>query len=168
MSAVNTAKVADRRRLHFGGLDELRAEVERLAAAREVRTLGNWSAGQVLVHLAVVMEKSIDGFEYRFAPPMQLLARLLKNRFLTKPMRPGMKMPLRAYQELGPPPAEFAEGLDRLRRALNRLQTEPHGAAHPVFGAFTADEWARLHCRHAEMHLSFLVPESGAARNRVG
>jgi hypothetical protein len=29
---------------------------------------------------------------------------------------------------------------------------------NPVFGAMTPEDWKRLHLRHAELHLSFVVP----------
>ena len=61
-TAINTATVKNRRQLHFNSLDEIAAEVERLAACQQVRTIGNWSSGQVLQHLASTMDNSIDGF----------------------------------------------------------------------------------------------------------
>ncbi len=45
-----------------------------------------------------------------------------------------------------------------LRQAIHRLQTEEKRAPNPVLGKLTREEWDRLHCRHAELHLSFLVP----------
>jgi len=158
-SAINTGRVAERRRLHFNGLDDVLAEVELLAKSKEIRTLGNWSAGQVLKHLAVVMDKSVDGFVYRVPAVVRLLARLLvKRRFLTRPMAAGFKLPPNATAELGPPETTLEEGLRAIRHAIGRLRSETRRAAHPVFGTLTADEWERLHCRHAELHLSFLVP----------
>jgi hypothetical protein len=50
------------------------------------------------------------------------------------------------------------EALEQLRKAVARLRAEKMTARHPVFGRITHDEWARLHLRHAELHLSFAVP----------
>ena len=58
--AVKTSKVSGRRRLHFGSLDEVLAEAERLAAG-PYRKLGNWRLGEILMHLALAGNKSIDG-----------------------------------------------------------------------------------------------------------
>jgi hypothetical protein len=155
---INTTKVAERRQLHFNSLDDLAAEVERLAACRQLRTLGNWSAGQICEHLATVMNKSIDGFDKKMPAVVRFLARLLvKQRLLSRPMKPGFRLPGR-LAEIVPPPVETAAGLDDLRRAIRRLRTEEKRSPSPFLGAMTRAEWDQLHCRHAELHLSFLVP----------
>ena len=61
---IDTTKVTGRRTLHFNSLDEIAADVEMLTKAREIKTLGNWSAGQVVQHVATTMNKSIDGFSF--------------------------------------------------------------------------------------------------------
>jgi hypothetical protein len=156
---IDTAKAAGRRQLHFESLDEILADVERLAQCKQIRTLGTWSADQVLNHLATAMNKSIDGFTHRPPAVVRFIIRLLfKRRFLTRPMSPGFKLPARAQTELVPPVTSLPEGLDNFRKAIRRLRTEAPRASHPVFGALTAEEWVRLHCRHSELHLSFLVP----------
>ncbi len=42
---------------------------------------------------------------------------------------------------------------------IDRLNREPQRYPSPVFGKMTKEEWDQLHLRHAEMHLSFYVPE---------
>lgn len=161
-TAVDTAKVTERRQLHFNSLDDIVADVERLAAAREIRALGNWSAGQVFGHLAKVMNKCIDGFDSRLAWPLRFLLRvLMKRKVLTKPMPPGFKLGKKAAAELIPEPrVSTEEGLASIRRALGRLKTETKRVPSPFLGPLTLDEWNQLHCRHCELHLSFLVPVS--------
>jgi hypothetical protein len=155
---VDTAKVSGRRSLSFNNLDEIRADVERLARAREVRALGNWSSGQVLQHLTIVMNNSIDG-----APPMmpwivrQLLGVFVKKRILSQPMSPGFQLPKRAASLL-PPPIGWEEAQRNFFRALQRLQTETQRKPHPAFGPLTLEQWNQLHCRHSALHLSFLIP----------
>jgi len=105
------------------------------------------------------MDKSIDGFAYRPPAPIRWLARMLfKRRFLTKPMPPGFKLPAAAATELVPPATSLEEGLECIRRALTRLQTETSRVPSPVLGPLTIEEWNQMHCRHAEMHFSFLLP----------
>jgi hypothetical protein len=155
---INTTKVTGRRQLHFGSLDDLAADVERLAACRRLRTLGNWSAGQIFEHLALTMNKSIDGFGWKMPAVVRVLIRFFfKRRTLTRPMTAGFRLPGRAAEML-PPPVDTAHGLDSLRRAIRRAQAEDKRSVHPVFGPMTRAEWDQLHCRHAELHLSFLVP----------
>jgi hypothetical protein len=158
-TAIDTTKVADRRQLHFSSLDDILADVDRLAKCKEIRTLGNWSAGQLLKHVGLAMHKSIDGFTNRPPWPVRFLIRLFfKGRFLNKPMAPGFKLPERAAAELIPAGATLQEGLDCVRQGIHRLKTDPRRAPHAVFGKLTEDEWIRLHCRHCELHLSFLLP----------
>lgn len=157
-TAINTGKVTGRRQLHFDNLDDIRADVDQLAKWPSIRTLGNWSAGQILWHLAVVMKGSIDGI-----PPMMpgfvmsIMRFLFKRRFLTKTMSAGFKLPAKAASII-PPPTSFEDGLRFIRQALDRLQKESQRAPSPVLGPLTREEWDQLHCRHAELHLSFLVP----------
>jgi hypothetical protein len=158
-TAIDIAKVTGRRELHFNCLQDIAADVDKLAESKEFRTLGNWSAGQIFWHLATTMNGSIDGM--KFVPPwyIKLVVRLFfKRRFLTKPMAPGFQLPRDAATELLPPPTGLEEGLDSIRKALARQQTETSRAPSPVLGQLSREEWDQLHCRHAELHLSFLVP----------
>jgi Protein of unknown function (DUF1569) len=157
---IDTAKVIGRRQLHFDSLDDILADVEGLAKSKDMRTLGNWSAGQVLKHLAILMNKSIDGFVTRPPLVVRVIVRwFFKRRFLTKPMSAGFKLPAEAMAELGAPPTtNLDEGFQSIRHAIKRLKTEPTRAPSAVLGPLTADEWEQLHCRHCELHLSFLVP----------
>ena len=161
VDVIDTAKVTQRRQLHFDSLDDILADVERLAQCRHLRTLGNWSAGQVLQHLAIVMNKSIDGFANRPPAVIRFILRLIfRRRFLTKTMSAGFKLPAKAHAELVPPAATtLEEGLQGVRRAIKRLKTETKRAPNAVLGPLSIDEWNQLHCRHSELHLSFLVPE---------
>ena len=159
-STIDTTKVTTRRQLHFNSLDDILADLGLVEQWRDVRALGNWSPGQILQHLAIVMNKSIDGFG-NLRPPLwvRVIVRLFfRRRFLTKPMAPGFKLPPEAVEELVPGPIRLQEGLDNLRQAIRRLQTETTRVPNVVLGPLTIDEWNQLHCRHSELHLSFLVP----------
>ncbi len=155
---IDTRRVADRRTLRFDTLDQIQEEAERLAAS-EVKPLGNWSAGQVLGHVAIAMEKSIDGASFRASWWMRLIGPLMKKRFLTKPMPSGFQMPEDMAHEFAPgEDSTVEESLSSLRQAITRLKSESVRDPHPVFGALTREEWDQLHMRHAEMHMSFLAP----------
>jgi len=160
-STIDTTKVQNRRRLRFNDLDEMMADVEQLAQGR-MRALGNWSPGQVFMHLAIVMNKSIDGFEH--GPPwiIRVLAPLLfKRSILKNGMSAGFVHKGKSAEEMVPPATTtFEEGLDALRRAVIRQKSANYRVPSPFLGKLTYDEWIQLHCRHAELHLSFLVPEA--------
>jgi hypothetical protein len=154
---VDTSKVTNRRSLHFHSLDEMLADVETLAQGK-IRTLGNWSAGQILEHLARTMNKSIDGFEDVPPWPIRLLGRwYFKGQMLKHGMRAGFLHRGKGAEEFVPAPTSFDEGLNAFRRAVHRQQTDTKRVASPFFGLMTNEEWEQLHCRHAELHLSFLL-----------
>ena len=155
---IKTAKVTGRRVLKFQAVDEILADAERLATG-EIRCLGSWSAGQILKHLAITINNSVDGVDMQVPWFVRVMARLFKNHFLTAPMKPGFQMPKHMEPHFMPPlNVSVAEGLSALRLALDRYRTAPSLAPSPAFGKLTRDECDRLHQRHAEMHLSFLVP----------
>ncbi len=157
--AVDTARVPNRQKLHFETIGDIAAEVERLNKGPRT-TLGNWSDGQILKHLAIVMDSSIDGATVRFAWPLRILGRLLKRRVLTKGMTPGFQIKGQAAEVLVPGALSWDEGLAVFRESVRRQQTETKRAPSPFLGSMTREEWDRLHCRHAELHLSFIVPAS--------
>jgi hypothetical protein len=155
---IDTTRVANRRSLHFDTVADILHDVESLNR-RRIKSLGNWSGGQILKHLAIVMNGSIDGVPMRFSWPLRLLGRMFKRRILTGGMSPGYQLKGKAAEVLVSPPTSWADGLQMFRHAVGRLQSESKREPSPFFGPLTREEWDRLHCRHAELHLSFLVPE---------
>ncbi len=157
---VNTARVRGRRRLKFQQLDDITAEVERLAAV-PIRQLGNWSLPQCVGHLSRAMQMSLEGVPDR-APWLirMTIGKVTKPLVLSKGMRPGFKLPVPVAERLVPAATVSTdEAISELRAYVVRLQTEPQRHPHPFFGSLTRNEWDRLHLRHAEMHLSFYLPE---------
>ena len=155
---MNACKTTSRRQLRFNCLEDIRADVENLAKSREIQALGEWSPGQVLKHLALAMDMSIDGMPPTYPAFVRSLLRLLlKRRLLTKPMTPGFRLPQRA-SSLIPGPVSLEEGLTSFRTAFERLGRESKRSGHLAIGELTREEWDQLHCRHSELHLSFLVP----------
>jgi hypothetical protein len=161
---VKTAKVAGRRQLHFESLEEAIADAQRMVNT-DAAVLGNWSLGQILMHLARSVDASIDGFGTTSPWYMRLAGRLLRRRFLTRPMPAGIQLSKPEAAILVPGATEPRAGLKGLREAIARLPGAAERASHPVFGALTRDEWNQLHLRHAELHLSFVVPHDSAAKS---
>jgi len=152
---VDTKKVI-RRELTYTTLEEVIADAERLTAAN-ANTTGNWSLGQILEHLAMVMEKSIDGFDVKPPLPVRLVGRwFLKNRFLKHGMPAGFQLKGPIAKELLPAELDPQPALEHLRRAAQRLQTETDRAPHPFFGKLNQTDSNRMNCRHAELHMSFI------------
>lgn len=157
--AVKTTKVQGRRRLNFRSFDELLEDAERVAAG-PVKVLGNWSPGQNFKHLATTCHASIDGYPMTFPWYMRAVGYLIRKPLLSSMQMPaGISIPSKEAASLIPAPISSEEGLAELRAAITRLQKEPRRARHPMLGAFTREQWDQLHLKHANLHLSFLVPE---------
>ncbi len=159
---VDTGKVADRRVLRFESIDQVLAEVDRLAEAERagrLRRLGNWTMGQTLGHLASWMEYGYTGTPLKVPFFIKWVLRLRKRKFLHGPMQAGVKIPGVEGGTLATDPVPLDEGLGRFRRAAERLKAEAPTAPSAVFGPLTHEEAIALNLRHAELHLGFLVPE---------
>jgi hypothetical protein len=155
--AIETKKVRGRRDVHFSSLQEVVADAERMMSAN-ARPIGNWSPGQIFLHLARSFDTSIDGSDVRFPWYLRFIGRVMKKKFLSMPMPPGFKLPAEAAKKFVPPPTSTEEGLAALRAAVARQEHETKRTASPVLGVLTKDEWTRLHLNHAALHMSFLVP----------
>jgi uncharacterized protein DUF1569 len=160
---VNTGRVVGRRNLRFNSVDEVLADVDRLVDAERagrLKRLGNWSLGQTLGHLATWAEYAYTPAPLKTPWFVKAILRLMKRKYLYGSMHAGAKIPGVAGGTLGTAPMSVEEALPRFRQAFERLKKEPPTAPSPAFGKLTHGEGVALNMRHAELHLSFLVPES--------
>ena len=155
---VDTKTVTGRRVLRFESLDDILADLDSLEGKR-LRTLGNWSAGQILAHVAIPMNAAIDGMKFAAPWYIRMFARLFKKKILSGTAPPGFKLPKAAEAELIPGPTSIEDGFASVRRAIKRLKTETHREPSNFLGRLTVEEWNQLNCRHCELHLSFIIPE---------
>jgi hypothetical protein len=159
---VDTGKVTGRRILQFESIDQLLAELDRLAAAERagrLKRLGNWTLGQTFGHLATWTEYIYTGVPLK--PPffIRWILRFQKRKFLVGPMPAGVKIPNVKGGTLGTDDLPLEEGLRRYRNVLQRLKVEEPTLPSPIFGKMTHGEVIALTLRHAELHLGFFVPE---------
>lgn len=161
---VDTKKVTDRRALRFASLADVRRDLEVLEAghrAGTIRTTGNWTAGQNFAHLAAFIMYAFDGYPKELSNPpwlIRTIVRFMKKRFLTKPIPVGFKIPKIPGGTVGADDVPTEEGLTRLRAAISRLEAAPPDRPNPIFGPMSHPEWMMMHCRHCELHLSFVHP----------
>jgi len=154
----------ERRQLRLETLDDLLAEVDRLVEADRagrLRAAGNWTAGQVLGHVAAWIEYGYDGYPMA-KPPwfVRLLARWYLKKMLRDGMQPGFRIPGVEGGTYGIEEMPVEQAAERLRRAVQRLQAgEPARYHSPAFGPMSEEDRIKLTLRHAELHLSFLLPE---------
>lgn len=155
---IDTSKVTGRRTLIFNTLDEIIDDVDYLCQGN-VRSLGNWSPGQNLDHLTILMLGCLDGIDVKVPIVTRTAVKFMKGRILSRQMSPGLRLP-KAAAVLLPSETTWEEGVRQIRKALNRMKTETQRHAHPVLGALRREQWDQLHCRHCELHLSFLVTDN--------
>lgn len=159
-ATVDTGKVK-RRVVRFHSVADLRADLGRIEAAQRagtLRTLGNWTPGQIVGHLATWAQFSFDGNPLR--PPwiIRFIVGRRKNRYLDGGLPAGVKIPRVPGGTLGMEDAPFDEAMARYRRVMDRLEREAPTRPNVIFGRLTHEEWIKLHLRHAELHLGFLDP----------
>ena len=143
---ADTVGAAGRRQLRFESLDEMMAEVDRLAEAERAGRLRR-------------MEYAYTGAPIRAPFFVRWIVNLRRQKYLYGPMRPGMKIPRVEGGTLATDPMTLEDGLARLRKVVARLKAEPPTAPSPVFGPMTQREAIAINLRHAELHLGFFVPE---------
>ncbi len=156
---IDPRRVTDRRRLSFANLDDVVADAEALGGG-EIRTTGNWTAPLIVQHVARLIGHSIDGFPATAPWYVRRAGRLFKKRALRGPMPPGFnfgpKMPFLAPDE----DVTWAAAVELLRANAHRARTQEMSVASPILGPMTHEDWTRFHCRHAELHFSFMHPAS--------
>ena len=82
-----------------------------------------------------------------------------KKRFLNKTLPAGFKIPKQAASRFKPDESlAIKEGLAALRHGIERCQSESSRAAHPLFDDLPREDWDRFNLRHAELHMSFVIP----------
>lgn len=154
---VNTKKVEGRRVIRYESLEDVIADARRCAEGGWT-TNGNWSINQIYHHLSVALHAAIDGFGFRMIWPKRLLARIFfKNKYLTEGFPPGFKIPAK-MERLEPMEMPVEDALAQLAMAIERYQGNPKRAPHPLFGQLTSEESDQFQLRHAELHMSFIVP----------
>jgi hypothetical protein len=156
--SVNTAKIATRRKLDYKSFDEFLADADRLSSG-DMKTLGNWSPGQIFQHLANAYNGSIDGLPGGFPWLVRMAARMFKKKLIGGAMPAGTRMPAQLAKKVMPEPTPTEVGLANLKAAVARLKRDTHRAEHPVFGKVTNEEWDAVHLKHASLHMSFLTSE---------
>ncbi len=154
--SVNPQEVTGRRELRFTSVAEIVADAEQVTRGTPV-CLGNWSAGQIMMHLARTVDASIDGASFQVNVFRRLLARCVFKR---KMFAEGLPAGFPSRSPLIPGETTIPAGLKGLREAIGRLDETSHREPHPAFGPLSVEEWNQFHCRHAELHLSFILPEA--------
>lgn len=154
---VNTKQVTDRRTLSFQSLDDILSDAETLASHPPIRTTGNWTAAQIIQHIATFIDWSIDGFPFTAPLPLRVFGRMIRKGAQRKPAPRGLKAPKGIMDHVVPADYALDDAMRSLRAAVMRVRAGKRmDKPSPLFGKLSHDEWMRIHCRHAEMHFGFM------------
>ena len=152
------------RKLRFESIDDCIAEVHSILQAEQqgqLRTSGNWTAGQNLAHLAAWINYAYDGFP--IGPPpffIRWFLRLGLRSMLEKGMSRGVKIPGVPGGTTGMEEIATAEAGQRFLKALDRLRSDEQPRYDsPAFGKLSDEDRVKLNLRHAELHLGNLYYE---------
>ena len=151
-------KDAERRTLRFDQMNDILADAERLDRAVRLRTTGNWSAAQIVQHIADGIDRSINGYGVRGPDDARAAALAKRDALLQKGFPLGLRLPDGMQHFLPPPDNTWPSAMKLLREAVSRTASDPMKADHPFFGEMSHEQWVQFHCRHAEMHFSFMHP----------
>lgn len=160
--STNSKRSRCRRKLRFQSMSDILLEAETIVRARHVEELGNWTPGQIFQHLAKSVQSSIRESKALLPLWRRLIARIAKPFLLRFGLPSGVQIEraskTAAKEFLPENVIADEEGLLQLQQAIAEVsQCEMH-ARHNLFGDMTPRDWEMMHCRHAELHLSFLVP----------
>ena len=93
-------------------------------------------------------------------PPLlsRAIQRMTKSSALIKPMKPGTKHRGKVAAAFAPDAdVIWGQSVTRMRNLIERLRRgERMTHASPLLGMLAHEEWIQWHCRHAELHLSFI------------
>ncbi len=163
-TAIDTRKVAQRRKLQFHTLHDILRDVEQLAAVTSetgeaICADGNWTPAQIVEHVTLFIDGATDGFGFQVPLIIRIMGKLFRSSMLNKPLKPGIKLPANMDVVLPDPQTTWDDAVSALRDAVARIDSgERMTQPSPLLGAMTHEDWVNLHCRHAEMHLSFMHP----------
>jgi hypothetical protein len=157
---IDTRKVSDRRQLRFAALEDAVRDAEALAEAERrgtLRSVGNWTLGQAIGHVAFWARAPFEGYAGMPQPPwvVRFVARMFKSPLLNKKLPAGGRIPSAPEGTYGVERMGTDEALAQLRTAFDRLARESPTVPNMVLGELTHEEWIKLNLRHAELHLSF-------------
>lgn len=161
--SVDTKVVEGRRTIKFNCINCLKGDLNRLQAAHDAGTMdtvGNWSAGQILQHCAMLAGFALDGFPSKAPFVVKLFFTLFIKRRALKdiPMDAGYTLPKQAAFMLPQNDVPFEQGMGAMRAVVARLDAgDRMDKPSPIFGTLTHDQWMGMMLRHSAMHHSFIT-----------
>lgn len=153
--------VSNRRSLRLESLDALRQELEQIELADRsgmLKATGDWTPGQILMHLAAWIDYGYEGYPMKRLPFfLRWILRCSLPGMLRNGLRSGVRIPGVKEGTYGQANESTEVALAKYRKSIDRLG-RGDACLHdsPAFGPMSLEDRIRLNLRHAELHLSFL------------
>jgi hypothetical protein len=153
---IETGIVTDRRPVRYVELGDIRADAERMAQVERLRTTGNWAPAQILQHVADGIHHSIDGYGMQGPEEIRRSPMMRRDEILTDGIPVGFHLPTNMQHFMPSPNVTLDEAVAALGEAIARTVCERMRADHPFLGSLSHEQYVLFHCRHAELHFSFV------------
>jgi hypothetical protein len=152
----------DLRTLQFESLNQAADEATRLLQGGYIAH-GNWSLGQICLHLRLVQDPSIDGYP-KWMSLFAFLRPFMRRILLPKALSSNPPRGIRTMGTFQPgTEVEDRREVEQFVASVERFLRYP-GAyyPHPAFGRLSRDQLEQVHAAHAAHHLRFLEPKANA------
>lgn len=153
-----------RRKIRFNSFEQILTDAEKILGSKHVECLGNWTPGQIFEHLAKSFRSSMH--ESKAVLPLwrRIIAKIVKPFALRFGLPSGIQIEaaskVAADEFIPRPDVTIEEGFELLKQVLGQLSTESMTARHNLFGHMSSKDWEMMHCRHADLHLSYLLTDN--------
>lgn len=154
-----TKSTIPRRELKLDQLGDALEECARLLD-RGYTQAGNWTLGQMCLHLRLTMEVNMHGYPRWMTAVGMPLRPILRTFMLPRILAGNSVSGVRTAGMFVPPGGlDDAEQLRLFEACVREFegQAEPLHP-HPGFGRMSHEEFGRFHAAHAAHHLGFLIP----------
>ena len=155
--------MSERRDLTFARLDDVMPDVEHLLEGHT--TVGRWTLGQILHHLAASIELTMEG-EPDTSEPTRVQGIAYRRFFRSGRFPEGQHA---SHPNLVPPRTLVTSTeAQSLSAAILRFSSS-NGPfpSHPHLGPLRRGEWTRFHCMHCAHHLGYVLPNIPKASRLV-
>ena len=138
-------------------------------ASRDVRDaqefgyqlVGNWSLSQILEHLSLTMQMTLERPSFQYPALVRPIFRL----FFMPTIKKGKPVKLKASAPKSLAPSDNldeSECVEKFHALIEKLvdPATEFQSFHPLLGNLNREEWLLMQKWHAAHHLSFMVPNT--------
>lgn len=136
------------------------SEDVRVASENGYELVGQWSFAEILEHLNLTMQMTMDGADFGYPAIVRPLVRLL----FMPTIKRGKPLKIKASAPKSLVPRDNLDEVDCVERFHSMVAklSDPNTEfqpIHPLLGKLNRGQWLNMQKWHAAHHLSFVVPK---------